>query len=204
MTSDAPLSRIERRKIEFRNRITDAAIKLFEEKGIADTSVASIVKEADIAHNTFFNHFPTKDHLLSHIVSQFGDNAYTLFRESFSKEGDPKKRLRFCLINIARALEQVNPHYKELLNVYLISGASASELRASHNEEFSGIIKHIMEDAQAKGELIAGHEVDDIVEFVVGTCVSTLLSWSLLEDFDIVEKMQKATALLNDTLFVEK
>ena len=77
--SDSPeLNRIERRKLEFRDRITEAALKLFEEQGVADTSVASIIKEADIAHKTFFNHFPTKDHLLQHIASTFSSNAQTL------------------------------------------------------------------------------------------------------------------------------
>ena len=40
MPSVAPAGRIERRKTEFRDKITDAALKLFAENGVTETSVA--------------------------------------------------------------------------------------------------------------------------------------------------------------------
>ena len=80
-----PINRIERRKIEFRDNITRAAMKLFEEQGIVETSVAAIIKEADIAHKTFFNHFPTKDHLLRYIAGSYSDKAYDVFRQGIAK-----------------------------------------------------------------------------------------------------------------------
>ena len=134
-TETAPVNRIERRKQEFRDKITRAAIKLFEQNGIAETSVASIIKEADIAHKTFFNHFPSKDHLLQHVTSSFSSNAYENFREGFKKQSDPGKRLSYCLMSVAKALENVKPHYKELLNYYLISGKGSSTLQKAQKEQ---------------------------------------------------------------------
>ncbi|TNF35368.1 MAG: TetR/AcrR family transcriptional regulator [Gammaproteobacteria bacterium] len=196
------LNRIERRKLEFRDRITEAALKLFEENGVAETSVASIIKEADIAHKTFFNHFPTKDHLLQHIASTFSSNAYAIFREDFKREGDPRKRMEYCLLNVAKALEKVNAHYKALLNLYLISGTGDREMQRQQKEQFTGVIQQIMEDAQAAGTLRPGFSPATLTEIVVGLSVATLLSWSLEDDYPIVAKIRERIRFINDSMFV--
>jgi len=64
----APVSRRERRKLELRARILETASELFSDHGFHETRVAEICDRADIAHKTFFNHFPTKLHLLRQIA----------------------------------------------------------------------------------------------------------------------------------------
>ena len=199
---NAPLSRIESRKIEFRGKITAAALKLFEEQGVADTSVASIIKEAGIAHKTFFNYFPTKNHLLLQIVSDFSDHAYAEFRKDFKTNTDPRKRIEYCFASIAEALEPLNPNYKELFNFYLISGAGSAELRRSQKDKFFGVVSEIMGDANAEEMLRPGFSMETLTEIVVGICVSILLSWSLEDDYPLVNKMKKSIHFINESVFV--
>lgn len=201
MAEPEKINRIERRRLEFRDKITRAAIKLFEKKGVADTSVASIITEADIAHKTFFNHFPTKDHLLQHIVNTFSTGAYDAFREDFKKQTDPARRLEYCFISIAKTLEAVSPHYKELLNLYLISGARSSHLQSQQKQEFTAIIAQIIEDAKSQGLLVDGVSAETYTEIAVGICVATLLNWSLEDDFLIIPKMEKVIVFLNKSIF---
>lgn len=203
MSEGKKVNRIERRKLEFREKITRAAIKLFELQGIAETSVASIIKEADIAHKTFFNHFPTKDHLLQHIASTFSGHAYDVFRADFKTQTDPRKRLGYCLMSVANALEGVSPHYKELLNFYLISGAGSSEMQREQKVQFSAVVNQIMADAKTDGRLIGHSSSETCTEIAVGVCVSTLLNWSLDDDYDLVAKMKKASKFLGASLFTE-
>ena len=70
MVSSEPvdLSRRERRKLEVRNRILEAAVDLFDERGFEATTVAEICERADVAHKTLFNHFVSKQHLLREIA----------------------------------------------------------------------------------------------------------------------------------------
>ncbi|HQQ64253.1 MAG TPA: TetR/AcrR family transcriptional regulator [Pseudomonadales bacterium] len=204
MPDTAPVSRIERRKTEFRDRITDAALKLFAENGVADTSVASIIKEADIAHKTFFNHFPTKDHLLQHIVNSHSEHAYSFFREAFKRHTDPKKRIEYCLMSIARSLEKFDPQqYKEMITFYFISSASTHEFRKTQKESFSDVINQILQDAKDKKLLRPGFTVETLSEIVVGICVSTLLNWSVEDDFPIISRMKNAVKFINQSVFVE-
>src|SRR3974390_2212003 len=57
-------SRRERRSLELRERLFRAALDLFAEKGFAETTVEDITNAADVGKGTFFNYFPSKDHIL--------------------------------------------------------------------------------------------------------------------------------------------
>ena len=63
-TAAAPLGRREKRKLEIRSRIEEAAYKLFRERGIEDTSIEQICLEADVARRTFYGHYSNKHALL--------------------------------------------------------------------------------------------------------------------------------------------
>ncbi|MEO5935638.1 MAG: TetR/AcrR family transcriptional regulator [Terriglobales bacterium] len=57
--------RRERRKEETRRHIFQAAMKLFEKKGIFATTVEEITEAADVGKGTFFNYFPSKEAIFS-------------------------------------------------------------------------------------------------------------------------------------------
>ncbi len=57
-------SRRVRRSAELRERLFRAALVLFGEKGYAETTVEDITEAADVGKGTFFNYFPTKEHIL--------------------------------------------------------------------------------------------------------------------------------------------
>jgi AcrR family transcriptional regulator len=57
--------RRERRRIETRERIFRAALGLFAERGFMETTVEDITEAADVGKGTFFNYFPTKEHVLA-------------------------------------------------------------------------------------------------------------------------------------------
>src|SRR5215831_15147935 len=69
-TSEPP-SRRERRVREVHDRIITAAIERFTAHGVESVKVDEICDAADIAQKTFFNHFPTKQHLLREIAEGF-------------------------------------------------------------------------------------------------------------------------------------
>jgi len=199
------LSRIERRKTEFRDKITRAALKLFARDGVADTSIASIIEAADIAHKTFFNHFPTKDHLLQHIVSSHAEQAYAFFRESVKRHNDPAKQLEYCLMQIARTLEPIDAQrYKELVTFYFVSNASTREFRDAQKENFSALVTQILQDAKSQNRLAPGFSIGVLNEMIVGICVATLLSWSVEEGYPIAEKMKQAAKFINASVFTVK
>lgn len=61
----------ERRKLAVRDAIVDAAVRLFDERGIDATSADDIALAVGISRATFFNHFPYKEAVLVEIGVRF-------------------------------------------------------------------------------------------------------------------------------------
>lgn len=62
--ADAPLGLRERRRRETARDVSDAAIELFERKGVHGTTVDDIAQAAGISQRTFFRYYATKEHAL--------------------------------------------------------------------------------------------------------------------------------------------
>src|SRR4026209_2777532 len=60
--------RRQRRSAEFRERLFRAALTLFAKKGFTETTVEDITNAADVGKGTFFNYFPSKDHILGSLA----------------------------------------------------------------------------------------------------------------------------------------
>ena len=59
-----PSDRRSRRSLELRERLFRSALDLFAKKGFAETTVEDITNAADLGKGTFFNYFPSKEHIL--------------------------------------------------------------------------------------------------------------------------------------------
>jgi AcrR family transcriptional regulator len=59
------LGRRARRRIEVRERLFTAATGLFSSHGLHATTIKDITEAADVGKGTFFNYFPSKEHVLA-------------------------------------------------------------------------------------------------------------------------------------------
>src|SRR5499433_3710049 len=74
-------SRRERRSAELRERLFRSALGLFASKGYAETTVEDITEAADLGKGTFFNYFPSKEHILI----AFGEMQLGKLRAAFDE-----------------------------------------------------------------------------------------------------------------------
>jgi AcrR family transcriptional regulator len=72
-------NRFERRKAQTRSRISEAADRLFRERGYAQTSVEDIAREADVAVRTIYLHFESKAAILLAYVDDWLDAFVVAF-----------------------------------------------------------------------------------------------------------------------------
>src|SRR5580693_6277130 len=82
--------RRERHKADIRLRLFRSALTLFAARGFASTTVEDITQAADVAKGTFFNYFPTKEHLLM----EFGEMRLDILRNARSEALEGQKSIR--------------------------------------------------------------------------------------------------------------
>lgn len=81
MIEPAEETRRERKKRQTRQLLVTTAFRLFLQQGYEQTSIAQIAAEADVAKNTFFNHFPTKEDILFADAEQYYQAADDVIAE---------------------------------------------------------------------------------------------------------------------------
>lgn len=64
------MSRRERKKLQSRNKILEAAVSLFHQKGYQATAIADIMNEADLGIGTFYNYFASKEDVLLYLLDK--------------------------------------------------------------------------------------------------------------------------------------
>jgi len=67
------MGRRERKKMQSRRMILEAAVSEFSKNGYKDTSVADIMRTADLGIGTFYNYFTSNEDLLFSLLSRLGD-----------------------------------------------------------------------------------------------------------------------------------
>ena len=126
-----PMSVREYQKKRRRERIFQAAMALFRQRGFQETTASDIAKAAHVSRGTFFNYFPYKEAVLL----EYGALLLAGLREEVKKRlargEDPLAILRFIFQEVARYTEAekdlVLPLLYELLNPDPIRAKAAFE-----------------------------------------------------------------------------
>ena len=196
------LPRRERRKLEVRHRILEASVGLFDERGIAATKVSEISERADVAQKTFFNHFPTKQHLLRAL-------AEDSLRRILVDVEDVRKRGRSTgeriglffstLVENAEAAERQGPMHRELISELvhaLHDSPEESELVRRLHDAFAQIVAEGIED----GELPRDHDPETLGDVVLGTFYSLIFNWAHRENYPLRARANAAARFLASAL----
>jgi TetR/AcrR family transcriptional regulator, transcriptional repressor for nem operon len=90
--------RLTKEKAEQNRRlIVDAASRLFRTRGIENVAVADLMKESGFTHGGFYNHFKSKEELITEVVSCSFNNAAKYLSEKIAAASDPQKGLTSSL-----------------------------------------------------------------------------------------------------------
>ena len=78
----AKLGRRERKKMQSRQEILEAAVKNFSKKGYSKTSIADIMETADLGTGTFYNYFQSKESVLMCLLARLVQQVADALREN--------------------------------------------------------------------------------------------------------------------------
>lgn len=103
---------------ETRNRILDAALRLFRDNGFAATTMRDISSEAGVATGASYYYFRSKEELVMAFYLRTSDEAREPLAQALAKTKELKKRIRF-LVDLK--FEQFAEH-RELMVALLKAG----------------------------------------------------------------------------------
>ena len=134
-------------KQETRQRILEAARKLFLSKGFQQATTRDLASEASIATGTLFNYFPSKEHLALALVDSSLEAAAVEFGGS-GRDGETLEESLFAHVAIAlRHLRPQRSYVGDVVESTLspfarANGAGTADgLRVRHLETVSAIIE---------------------------------------------------------------
>lgn len=192
-TKPNDLSRRERRKVETRQQIFQAAMKLFEQKGIFSTTVEEITEAADVGKGTFFNYFPSKEAILSALA----ERQLGVIDRAAEK---------------AKSAASIHPILNEMINELLIApGRSQIMLRSLFSmalssdllfEKFSGVMQEgrkklarIIERGQQIGEVRGDIPALDLARCLHQSAFGTSFIWAVSQPSNLAAWQERSMDL---------
>ncbi len=163
-------------------------LDLFAIKGFAETTVEDITEAADVGKGTFFNYFPTKDHLLL----AFSDMQIAKLQVAVDRVVQSREPMRSYLRSFGVYMTQEparNPSLvRALLQANLSSSAVREVMRANHTRSHTLLTK-LIETGQERREIRTDLPAADIAQVFRQMVFGTLLLWSVYGDSSLPDRI---------------
>ena len=189
------VSRRERRSAELRERLFRSALALFASKGYAETTVEDITQAADVGKGTFFNYFPSKEHILM----AFGEMQLAKLESVI----DEAQKSRQPMLEVLRALvlrmteEPIrNPSIVRALLLANLSSVPVRGAMVQIHDRNRALIGRLIRHGQERGEIRTDLPAQEIAQVWRQTVFGTLMFWSLLGDGTLPARIETAIRML--------
>lgn len=191
----------ERQRLELRSLIYETALELFRTRGFETTSVQQIVSAAGIGKGTFFNHFPSKDHVLQEWYRQITRAALEkIGARRFDRGRDAVLALSVCLAGSVAE--------DPLLWDAKTGATSSALLRQEEDDLDREVIAFFLQAINrdiANGSLASGSDVNFLTDIVLTILTGTCHSWTISgHRWALIETLEARIAFVLDAAYLEK
>jgi AcrR family transcriptional regulator len=194
LTSTLPTRRA-RRSAELRERIFRAALDLFARKGFPETTVEDITNAADVGKGTFFNYFPSKDHILLAFVEMQLAKLEAAIEQARQNKEPMRQFLRSLGLRMTEEPTRNPAIIRTLLQAYL-STTPVREAMLDLQKRVQALHSQMIQLGQARGEIRADLAAEEIAQVFRQTIFGTLLMWSLYGDATLHSRIEAAFDVL--------
>jgi AcrR family transcriptional regulator len=195
LLSPAHSDRRSRRSAELRERLFHSALALFAKKGFAETTVEDITNAADVGKGTFFNYFPSKDHILL----AFGEMQYLKLKSAVDEARRTTTPMTVFLRSLgARMTEEPtrNPDVVRALLQAFLSSTPVREGMLDLQKRVLALHSEMIQLGQQRGEIRGDLPPIQIAKVFRQAIFGTLLLWSLDGDGTLLSRMEAAFEVL--------
>jgi len=166
-----------RPKAELRQRILRAAFELFARQGFFATPVEQITEAADVAKGTFFNYFPTKEHVLG----GFGDMQLARIEAALAEARAGRRPAREIIQQLIHALAEAPGRSPSLVRSMMVANLSSEAVRAVLRRKLlrgRRLLAEIIAYGQRRGEITRRRKPIELARLFQQLALGTFLIWS--------------------------
>jgi AcrR family transcriptional regulator len=189
------LDRRQRRSAETRERLFRAALNLFAQKGFGETTVEDITNAADVGKGTFFNYFPSKDHLLV----AFTDMQLAKLQGAVENMRQSHEPMPAFLHALSLRMTEEPARAPDVVRALLQANLSSSSVRSMMREKHAraeALLTQLVEVGQERGEFRRDLSALELARVFRQTTFGTLLLWSVYGDASLPERIDTALNVL--------
>jgi TetR/AcrR family transcriptional regulator, cholesterol catabolism regulator len=191
----SPSNRRSRRSAELRERIFRAALDQFAEKGFAEATVEDITNTADVGKGTFFNYFPSKDHILL----AFGEMQLERLRQGVDharRTHQPYREFLHALTTRMTGEHSRNPDMIRMLLLAFLSNRDVRQEMLDMQARVLGLHAEMVQLGQERDEIRKDVDPMQVAQTIRQTVFGTLLIWSLYADSSLPARIDSAIDVL--------
>lgn len=144
---------VQSRAYATRQRILDAAMRIFSNKGYHDTRVDEIAQASETSKGAIYFHFPSKERIFLALIDQFADLLESQLEKALAETPGGIERvdaaLRVCLETFGQ--------YRQLAKIVLVQAVGLGQIfeqkRIEVHQRFVQVIKRELDKAVAEGDI---------------------------------------------------
>lgn len=193
------LSRRERRRAETRERIFRAALQLFAERGYLETTVEDITEAADVGKGTFFNYFPTKEHVVAH----YGEERLHELERSLERARSGKESVLAVLKDLATDLAGQSSESPGLIRSVFAANLSCAPVRAELQKRIQRgreLLGEIFALGQERGEIRRDLSALELGRMMRLIFMGVTIAWAVYPDSPLRETAERVWEILCPSL----
>jgi TetR/AcrR family fatty acid metabolism transcriptional regulator len=159
-----------------RERILDAALNIFSNKGYHDTRMDEIVEASDTSKGSIYFYFPNKERLFLALVDQFADLLERRVIEAVEQEEQGIMQVRAALQACLETFGRYRRPAKILLVQAVGLGTVFEKKRVEVNDRFANLIKKYLDESITIGD-IAPVDTDVVSYAWMGAIYGIVIRW---------------------------
>jgi AcrR family transcriptional regulator len=173
-----------------KNRIIEAAARVFAQKGYAGTAVADIAVQAEIGKGTIYAYFDSKEDLFFAVFEWYMMQSGAAAKVSVSLlGGSAAQRLEALSDSIMGMWDEIKDAFT--LTIEFWAASSSSQMRQRFKEafrrayeEFRGLVVALIRDGIERGEFRSDVNAESVAAALVGTWDALFLQAWFEKKFD--------------------
>jgi AcrR family transcriptional regulator len=198
-----PANRRARRSANIRERLLRSALQLFAERGYQKTTVEDITEAADVGKGTFFNYFPTKEHVLA----TYGEERVAAMERALEQVKSGRRPVLAVLKELVRDLADHSSQSPDLLRSIFAAHLSSTPIRAHLQQRLRRgrrLMAEIFALAQEAGEVRRDIPAVELARLTHIVFMGVTIAWSLNPDSVLRRTADEIWELLSPNLRTAK